>query len=166
MGTWMNNDGLYIKYGTDEGVIGKGGALAEGSAGQHVIDVNITLSTLTTTAAIVEDNVIVPKGYVITRVQLITTTAATSGGSATLDVGLMRLDRSTNIDDDGLIVAAALSTFNSVGETLDLVFGSTGAGALVGTVTDATYPSYITASYNTAAFTAGVVKVRVFLQKM
>lgn len=165
MGTWMNNDGLYIKYGPDEATAGKAGQFADGVAGQLVIEANITLTSLGTSAAIVDDNVFVPAGYMVTRVQLQTTTAATSGGSATLNIGLIRRDRSTELDYDGLIAAAALATFNAVGEVVEVnTAGQTGVGALVGTVL--ANSGYITADYDTAAFTAGVVKVRIFLQKV
>lgn len=166
MGTWMNSDGLYIKYGPDAGVAGKAGAYGDVESGAHVIEANITLTGLGTAAAIVDDNVFIPKGYVITQVETITTTAATSGGSAVLNVGLQRRDRSTEIDYDGILAAVALTAIDTLGETNVIRKGSTGAGALVGTVTSADYSGYLTADYDTAAFTAGVVKIRVYLQKV
>ena len=166
MGTWYNNDGLYIKYGTSEAEHGKGGAFAADVAGQHVVELDITLTNLTTSPAILDDNVFLPKGYTITKVETVATVAATSGGAAALNIGLIRKDRSTAIDADGIVAALALTAIDAVGETTVLTKGSTGAGALVGTVTSADYPSYITADYDTAAYTAGVVKVRIWLQKV
>lgn len=165
MGTWMNNDGLYIKFGATEGAAGTSGAFEDGVAGQTVVELNIgDLTDLGTAAAIQDDNVFIPAGYTVTKVELINTTAATSGGSAVLNVGLIRKDRSTELDYDGLIAAGALATFNALGETVTYTAGSTGAGALVGTVL--VYPGYLTADYDTAAFTAGAVKIRVYLQKV
>lgn len=166
MGTWMNNDGLYIKYGADEGAVGKAGAYSAMVAGQLVVEVDITLTSLGTGSSILDDNVFIPKGYTITQVEVIATTAATSGGSAALNIGLIRKDRSTAIDADGLVAALALTAIDATGETTVLRKGSTGAGALIGTVTDATYPGYLVADYDTAAFTAGVVKVKIYLQKV
>ena len=78
---------------------------------------------------------------------------ATSGGAAALNVGLVRLDNTTPIDVDGLVAAAALTTLDTLGEK------TAGAGALVGTVL--TNPGKIVADYDTAAYTAGTVLVRV-----
>lgn len=164
MGTWMNNDGLYIKYGTDEATAGKAGEYGTDVAGQRVIEFDLTLTGLGTAAAIVDDNVFIPAGVRIQKVEIINSTAATSGGSAALNIGLQRRDRSTELDYDGLVAAAALATFNAAGETSTLTAGATGAGALIGTTT--AYSGYITADYDTAAFTAGVLKVRVTIQKL
>lgn len=162
MGTWMNNDGLFIKYGDDEGRAGRGGQYADsGEPGQNVVELDITLTSLGTAAAIQSDVAFIPSGARITKVEIYTTTAATSGGSAVLNIGLQRRDRSTELDYDGLIAAAALATFNAVGETVAVnTAGQTAVGALVGTTLSNS--GYITADYDTAAFTAGVVKVRVY----
>jgi hypothetical protein len=166
MGTWMNNDGLYIKYGTDRSTAAKVGAFETLQSGMHVIEANLNLTELTASAAIVSDSFIVPKGWTIMRAEIIATTAATSGGAAVLNVGIQRRDRSTEIDYDGIIAALALTSIDTKGETTSFSKGGTSAGALVGTVTDATYTGYLTADYDTAAYTAGVVKVRIFLQKL
>jgi hypothetical protein len=157
---WFNSDGLYIKFGNNKGVATNAGEYV--SVGpDHTLEVTITGTALTTTAAILSDVVILPKNSRIEKVEVIADTLFTSGGSATLDVGLQRMDRSTDIDDDGLVAALPLASINVSGETNVLTGGVTNAGALVGT-TVVTYPSFITASYNTAAFTAGVAKVRIY----
>lgn len=158
--TWMNSDGLYLKTGTQEAVLSAGGAYRN-DGNYHVVEVTIhDMTDLGTSAAILDDVTFVPKGARIEKVQLVTETACTSGGSAVLNVGLQRRDRSTELDYDGLIAAAALSTFNAAGETLDLILGATGVGALVGTTL--AYNGYLTADYDTAAFTAGKVVIRVY----
>jgi hypothetical protein len=159
MGTWLNSDGLYIKYGVDEATVGKGG-LVNTLDGRQMIEIEFNLSPLTTTGAIQDDNAIVPAGARIEAVEMVTVTAMTSGGSPTLDVGLIRTDRSTSYDDDGLIVASASTTHDAAGERTYFVPGGTGAGALIGTTL--AYNGLIVASYNTAAYTAGKVKVRIF----
>ena len=165
---WKNADGLYIKFGTEEGQLGAGGAYAYPEEGQdHVVDVEIDLTKLSTsTQTILDDNVRIPKGYVVKKVQLYVTAAATSGGSATLDVGLVRADRTTEQDHDGLAAAVALTAVNAAGKQVDLGVGSTGAGALVGTTLPAAAASsYLVAKAGTAVFTGGKVRVRVSLFK-
>jgi hypothetical protein len=162
MGTWMNSDGLYIKFGTDEadhGVAGEYSTLGP----QRMVEAKLTLTEAALTAAIVDDNVWLPAGARIEKVEVIAETAATSGGAAVLNVGLQRQDRSTELDYDGLVAALALTAINAAGETNSLTPGSTGAGALIGTTL--ANAGYLTFDYDTAAFTAGVMKVRVYWSK-
>lgn len=157
---WYNSDGLYIKFGTDQATAGKAGEYRTNGA-QRVVELSIpALTALTTTGVIQDDHVVLPAGARIEKVEVVTKTAATSGGAATLDIGLIRTDRSTAYDDDGLVAAAALTTIDAAGETTSLTVGSTGAGALIGTTL--ANNGYLVASYNTAAFTAGAVTVRVY----
>lgn len=161
---WYNGDGLYIKYGTEQGTAGKAGEYTTDGP-QRMIELEISdLTTLTTTGVIQNDTVVLPKNARIEKVEVITTTAVTSGGSATLDIGLIRTDRSTAYDDDGLVAALALASFNSAGETATLTTGVTSAGALVGTTL--ANNGYLVASYNTAAFTAGAIKVRIYFSRV
>jgi hypothetical protein len=162
MGTWTNSDGLYIKFGTDEATVGKGGEYRTNTSLREV-ELEITLSGLTTTGVVQSDTVSIPNGYRIEEVEVFTETAATSGGAATLDIGLIDQDRSTSFDDDGLVAAMALTAIDTAGEKSVLRVGSTGVGALVGTTLSNT--GLIVASYNTAAFTAGKVVVRVRFYK-
>jgi hypothetical protein len=159
MGTWLNSDGLYQKFGVDEATATKAGEVPTAGS-ERWIEVDITLTDLnTSTDVILSDTVTVPKNARIEEIQVVPTTAATSGGSATLDVGVVRTDRSTALDSDGFVAAAALSTFNAVGERLTLVAGSTAAGALIGT--SLANAGLLVAKAGTAVFTAGVVKIRV-----
>lgn len=159
MGTWTNADGLRIAFGADEGVAGKAGEYRVDGQ-ERVVECVITLTGLGTSAAIQDQFVTLPAGAFITKVVALVTTAATSGGSATLNVGLQRLDRSTELDYDGFIAAGALATIDAAGDIVEYIQGSTGHGALIGT--ELAYPGYITADYDTAAFTAGVVRVQIF----
>lgn len=162
MGTWMNSDGLYIKFGVDEATDGVGGEYRTNGP-QRLAEVKLTLTSAGLSPAIVDDNVWLPKGARIEKVEVVTETAATSGGLATLNVGLQRNDRSTELDYDGLVAALALASIDTAGETNVLTKGSTGAGALLGT--SLANPGYLTFDYDTAAFTAGVVKVRIYWSK-
>lgn len=166
MGKWLNADGLYVKLGTDEGARTTGGMhRSPANGGDTVFEFEVLLTDLnTSTPTIVADNVVLPKNSQIISCEIINEVAATSGGSATLDVGLIRLDRSTEIDYNGIVAAAALSTFNSVGETNTIKFGSTGAGALMGALSDGTYPGLFVCQAGTAVFTAGRVTIRVVIR--
>lgn len=160
MGTWLNNDGLYLKFGpTKTTPAAAGDYLSYG----ETRDIEITISdltTLTTTAAIIDDNTWVPANVIIESVQVFADTAATSGGSATLSIGLMQNDRTTTVSDTAFVAALAFASFDAAGETTLLTTGVTGAGTKVGT-TVGTTTGYITAKYGTAAFTAGAVRIRI-----
>lgn len=160
---WTNSDGLYIKFGTEEATVGTAGEYSIMVGPEHMTEAVITLTSLATSAARQNETVTIPSGVRITKVKVINEVTATSGGSATLNVGLQRLDRSTELDYDGLLVAAPLADYNLVGETKEYIIGVTGVGALVGTTT--ANPGYITADYDTAAFTAGKVRVQIFWYK-
>lgn len=162
--TWTNSDGLIVKFHRELGTTTKAGEFATVANGdQHVVEMTLSpMTALTATAGVVQDqHVIIPANSRIEKVEIITVTAATSGGSAVLNIGLARLDRTTEIDNDGLVAALALTAIDTVGETASLVKGSTGAGALVGTTIGAN-AGVITADYDTAAYTAGAIKVKIF----
>ena len=70
----------------------------------------------------------------------------------------------TTISDTAFVNAMALSgVLDSAGLLTTLIHGSTGAGGYIGAQsTSTTHPNYITAKYGTAAFTAGIARVRIF----
>lgn len=162
---YFNTDGLYIKTGREEGALAVGGTYRTAGPLQCT-EVKLTLATDALVASSIVGSAggqlgtIIPGGVRIEAVEIVNEVAATSGGAATLDIGLVRLDRTTAIDIDGLVAAAALATFNAAGERQYLTAGITGAGALVGTTT--ANPGYVVANYVTAAFTAGKIAVRVY----
>ena len=167
--SWMNDDGLYVTFGTEKADPSKGGQLAVADGEWKVVEAEIAdMTDLGTTAEIIGTEggeaargVEVPKGAFIYKVVLEVETACTSGGSATLDIGLIQAaDRTTAVDDDGLIAAGALATMDAAGDIVEYTQGSTGHGALIGTALAAN--SVLCASYNTAAFTAGKVRIRVY----
>jgi hypothetical protein len=158
MGTWTNSDGLRVLFGTDEAVTGKAGEYCTDGA-ERVVEVSIAVTPLTTSAVRQDEFVTLPAGAFITKVELVTLVAVTSSGSGVLNVGLQRLDRTTELDYDGLIAALPVASFNAAGETVSLTEGVTYHGALIGT--ELAYPGYLTADYDTADFTAGTVRVRI-----
>jgi hypothetical protein len=162
--TWYNSDGLLVKFGRTQGTATVAGEYRT-TGPQRMVEVSIdNMTTLGTTETILSDVVVIPKSHRIEKIEIVTTTAVTSGGSATLDIGLIRTDRTTAYDDDGFVAALALASFNAAGETAVLTNSVTGAGALVGTTL--ANNGYITASYNTAAFTAGAIKIRIYYSRV
>ena len=146
MPTWTNEDGLLVRFPLDNGAT----EVTDGSTSvtpvkfvQKVLDAT-TLADADT-AAVAGDRPYIPAGAVIRNAIFVVDTAFTSGGSAVLDIGLKQA-AGTTIDDDGIDAAIAVA-----GLTLGAGFESD--GALVGTklVND----SYVTFTYDTAAFTAG-----------
>src|SRR5574343_1528053 len=162
---WKNNDNLYLKFGTEKAVANTGGEYRTPVGKFHDVEVKITLSALTQTETILNDQVFIPAGARIQEVELMTQTAGATGTA--IDVGLIRTsDRSTEIDYDGLLAAAPLAVMNSDGERTvytaitTVPASATGTGALIGTTLANT--GHISASRTDAtAVTAGVVHVRI-----
>lgn len=155
---WMNADGLYKKYGTDKTTPTKAGEYRTVGALRE-IEVKIDLTTLATGSTILSDVEFFPKNVRVEEIDIINLTAATSGGSAVLNLGLIRTDRTTAYDADGFVAALALTAFDAAGEKLTIRVGSTGAGALLGTTL--ANVGLLVADYDTASFTAGVIIVRI-----
>lgn len=157
---WFNSDGLLVKFGTNEATAGKAGEFGELIGNVHVVELRISdLTTLTdSTQTVLDENVFIPKNARIEWVDVINTTAAT-GTNAVMDVGLIRRDQTTELDYDGLLADAPRTDWDALGETKHYMVGVTGAGALMGTVL--TNSGYLVATYDTAAFTAGAIIIRI-----
>jgi hypothetical protein len=161
MGTWLNADGLYIKYGTDEAAYDNAGEYKTDGP-LRLIELELDLTTVGSSPAIFSDNALLQEGYRVEKVEVVTVTGAT-GATAVLNIGLQRTDRSTELDYNGLVAALPVASMSDAGETTSLVFGATYAGALIGTTL--AYNGHLVADYDTAAFSAGVVKVRIYVSK-
>lgn len=161
MGTWLNDDGLFIKYGpTSFESTHKGGEFATSVAGENVVELTITLTELADANAIVNDVVRLPENCLVTSVTVVPTVGAT-GTNAVLDIGLIDPDRSSNGDDDALVAALPVASMSDIGETTILRQGDTYHGVAIGAEVTTQNGRFITAGYDTAAFTAGVIKVRI-----
>lgn len=147
--SWTNSDGLYIKFGAEEGQVCKGGTY-ETCGPLTVTEFKFDYTDCVLASSILGSKdgaassghyagsagVLMPRGIRIEAVEVVAETAFTSSGtiaSATLDVGLIRNDRSTAYDDDGFLAALAFSGLDTAGESTYLTKGSTGAGAFIGT---------------------------------
>jgi hypothetical protein len=144
--SWTNSDGLYVKFGTEEVAVARGGEYATDVAGDVVFEFSVNYTdALTVTPTVLGDlgsetgsfGVHIPKGLRIKEVEVFTMTAFTSSGtigSATLVMGLKREDRTTELDHDGFTAAGFVGgVFDAAGETTVVRIGTTGVGALVGT---------------------------------
>lgn len=163
-GVWdTNSDGLYWRYGVNEGTAQITGEYKTYGP-RRMVEVTIDLDSLPTVASgneqIQSDTVTIPSGALIEEVELVAT-EETAGTNANIDIGLVDQDRSTEIDFNGLITAG--DDFNGgtdLGKVYRYVVGTTDAGALIGT--KLTNTGLITASADTADFTSGVLKCRVY----
>ena len=161
--SWNNNDGLYLKFGVDKATANTGGEYRAPSGKLHEVEIKITLSALTQTETILNDQIFIPAGARIHEVELLTQTAAATGTA--IDVGLIRSsNRSTEIDYNGFLAAAPTAVMDLAGErtiytaATTVPASATGTGALIGTTLANT--GMISASMTDAtAFTAGVVHV-------
>lgn len=161
---WLNTDGLFIQYGTDKTVPETFGDFM--SYGENrIVEGLITLSTLTSTAAIQSYTTFFgapPTGQMyIEKVEAIAEEAALSGTS--FSVGLIQQDQSTipASYSTAFINAMTVASMTPAGKYLMLTNGSSFAGGLIGTQpANATGPYYITA-LAAGTFTTGKIRVRI-----
>lgn len=166
--SWMNSDGLYVKFGTGEGVSthSAGEYLTHAGDGAQVVEVTINAASLTQTETILNDAVFIPANAHILWVETVAVVALATGTA--IDVGLIARDRSTEIDYDGLLAAFPTAEGAQVGETRryyethTVPASMTGTGALIGQEVTTAGGGYLSASMTDGtAFTAGKLKVRV-----
>lgn len=157
MATWINDDGLPLVFGTDRAIPNEIGEY-ENDGLLREVELKINLADLTETETILTNNTVFPKSCIIQEIEILTTVAAATG--AAIDFGLVRLDRSTEIDYNGLLAAFPTASMNAAGERVLIFLGETYAGDLIGTAL--ANPGYFTMSRTTStAFTAGEIIIRV-----
>ncbi|RUP39339.1 MAG: hypothetical protein EKK63_10085 [Acinetobacter sp.] len=157
MAKWTNADGLEVWLGTTEAEVTLGGELP--SKGDYrKWEFELTLTDLATGSALVPRtrSLLIPKGTFLSKV-IVQNLVAATGTNATLNVGLIRQNKSTTYDVDGILKVAPLTDFDTAGEKKEYVIGVTGVGDLVGTTL--ANSGYLVADYDTAAFTAGKVRI-------
>lgn len=147
---WLNNDGLLVKFGTEEAIVGGGGEFTwDGPNAKLDIDIRYNMLNAFGTRTILDETVRIPNGLLLRSASFQVIVPFTSGGAATLDLGLYDMDRTTAYDADGIDAAIALTAIDTVGETV------TCDGALIGTILANDTPSLISATVGTANYTAG-----------
>ena len=150
--SYTNSDGLYVLTNGDQGTVLTQGTTAGSNRQVMVLDYTLTgLGTTFGSSNINPQNPFIPAGSVILSATIVMTTAATSGGSATLTIGTYN-SAGTAIDADGIDATVAVAALGaSATVRCD--------GAHLTTDGYLTANAYIGAIYATAAFTAGVAKV-------
>jgi hypothetical protein len=147
---WNNSDGLAVGFGPrDSETTGSAKVVTAGRRQQVVLRIKLSelADTLDTNDLINAPTI--PAGSLLETARLFVLDAAV-GASAVLDIGLAKSVDSTDIDDDGVDVAIATAT---------LVDGYTTLCDGAKIATELAYDSKVYASYDTAAFTGGVVLV-------
>lgn len=167
--TWTNSDGLVVGFGThsaDNNVA----AVYQGANNEVTVVQEITLANLPDTFAATNVNpqdVRIPRGSVIKSAFLQTVVAPTSSMSnATLDIGLWGVGLTTEVTDgaDIIVADATIAEMGAIGEGIQLdgtVIADAATAASTVATAGATSNSdvVISPSYETEAFTAGVVKL-------
>jgi hypothetical protein len=149
---WANSDGLVVGFGARDAETTGSAKVSVGGMRQQVV-VRLKLSELGDTLD-TNDLVnapIIPAGALLESARLFVESAA-AGTNAVLDIGIAKAVDSTDIDDDGIDVAIATTT---------LVDGYTTLCDGAKIATELAYNSKVYASYDTAAFTSGVVVITV-----
>lgn len=158
--SYTNADGLRVLTNDDQGAV-----KTQGTAGtpmKQVLVVDLTLTSVGTTfgaSNIDLNNPFIPAGSLITRADLVMTTAATSGGAATLSIGTYNA-AGTAIVAAGIDSAIALTAIDAIGETVRCDGTHTTTAGYIAE------NAYIGAIYTTAAFTAGVGKLYIEYVKL
>jgi hypothetical protein len=160
---WMNDDGLYVKFGTDRADVANGGEYNV-LGGDHWVEFDLDMASVASATAIINDVVTIPALARIHTIDVLVLTA-TEGTNSNLNLGLTRYDRTTAIDADGLLAAADAWHTAAAGTMTRYQVGTTEAGVLVG-VSIGANPGYIAAHYDTGAFTAGLLRIRLYWTKV
>lgn len=166
MANWVNADGLSIDLGITEATsvnpkyFQAGEYKTYGPVRTDEFTIDLTQLPAFGTAGILNNRTFFGKGWVPERVEIETLVAVTGTG-ATLSLGLIQnSDRTTVISATALTTAALTQTLMAaVGTRLDIVAGSTAAGANIGVAT--TLDALVQATVGTANFTQGRIKLRI-----
>lgn len=157
--SWMNDDGLYVKFGLEETVVTPAGEYSD-TTSLHYIEVEINWDDLEAfgTATILGETRLADGVYL--EKASFEVVEAFAGATATLGFGTIDTDRTTAHDADGIDAAIAVTDIDAVGDTV------TCDGALIGTVLDNTTPMLLTATVGTADFTAGKGYLRIYYRNV
>ena len=152
--SYTNADGLYVLTHGVQGVVQDKGTALEDVRRTLVVDIPdfTAIGSSFGSANIDPNDPVIPAGSVILSSTLVMTTAATSGGSATLTIGTYNAAGAA-IDADGIDQTIALTAIDA---NNDVVRND---GAQLGVTGYLTADAYVGVIYGTAAFTAGAGKI-------
>lgn len=165
MATWINADGLELKFGTDRAKLDPVGE-HKFDGPRRLVEIQLNTTTAPTVAdglKVISEGVVLPRGAVVESVEIFAHVDVTSdnSNSALVDVGIMDLDRSTSDDaPQALVNAATLTEINTGGTNVVGWAGSTIGGAAL------TEPKLLTwsvaANGGATRLTAGSAVIRIF----
>lgn len=156
----QNDDELFIRYGADRANVSRGGEYRfDGPERMVEFNVDLTDLSLTPGSTILEPNTVIPMGARIDRIETVVQEVS-AGTNSNLDLGLIQLDRTTEVDFNGLLAVYDEFHTTAIGTTTVTYQGGTEHGADLGEVT--TVPCLVTANAETALFTDGKLTIRIF----
>ena len=165
--TWTNSDGLVVGFGKHSVDNDVPAVLASNGGAEHTVTCEITLAGLPDTFAATNrkpQEVVIPRGSVITSAYVVVKTAA--AGPGTLDIGLWGTNDSVD-DADGIVADITQAEMDTAGEvhvcdgSLVLDSGGTAAAGVNTVGATANSDVVIAPSYETSAFTDGVILLTV-----
>lgn len=159
MGSWLNNDGLKLYYGTDKTTPNPLGEYRyDGPVRLVEIKFSYTdLPAVASNSVIIADNLTLPIGAIVERVEIFSSVDFDSAGDAmTLNVGWVDTDRTSNADVDAFVVAATQTELITGGTNVAGWVGAEVGGAALTTA------KLLTWEVDTAAATAGEGAIRLY----
>lgn len=156
--SWLNDDGLEVKFGTELAERALIGTYRTAGASQ-LLEIAFTFSDLPAVASnsvLIADDYTLPSGAFIESVEIWCPVDVTSGG--TLNVGMIDTDRTSNADVDAFVVAATAAELTTGGENV-----AGWVGALVNDVLPRDV--LLTWEQDTAAATTGegVIRIKYYM---
>ena len=120
--TWTNSDGLVVGFGTHTSDNNVMAVVEGGTVKQYTIDLPDATAiedtdAITVAGSIPPQSVTIPRGSYIKSASFVVTTAFTSGGAATLDIGTYSTAAVVDVAN-GIDVDIALSDINAIGEVV------------------------------------------------
>ena len=149
--SWTNADGLTVLMHGEQGDVKTNGSTAVGVRKALVWEITDATAVGATADAPAANDAYIPANAIILDAHFVVDAAFTSGGSATLNIGLYNA-AGTAIDADGIDATVAVAALAA-----DKVIVCD--GALVGVANVGAADAYVGVDYDTAAFTAGSGKL-------
>lgn len=159
--SWVNNDGLERKFGTeqaDRALIGE--YRHDGSS--HLVEIAFTFSDLPAVASnsvIIADDFTLPAGAFIESVEIwCPVDMDSTNDDMTLNVGMIDTDRTSNADVDAFVVAATQA---------ELITGGNNVAGWVGALVDDVLPRDVLLTWEVDVHAAtageGVIRIKYYM---
>lgn len=175
--TWINSDGLFVKFAKEESASARGGEFAQTDLGRHVIEFTIdyldvqsataaALGSVATTAnPQTGSRVRIPEGFIPEYLETTATVAWTSSGTigtADMTIGTLKAADETAYDVDGLTTTSFVGgVFDNVNQSVKVTIGATGVGDDYGVAyTENVVVCVANSGHASHPYTAGVLKCR------